>query len=239
MISVYDFGPSTHPETQATGASPFVRIVIYILRYKKIPHEIVTIGWSDIQKVAPEIGAAPTVLKPTPKYTVPFIKDSTTGKVVSDSVVIAEYLDEAYPDTPAVFPANSIVLHKIFNSDLAPRLRGLFHVVRPKMASYYPKEYQDLNPSSLLSPTPEEVAKAFEKAKEEMDKFHQILGGGAPYKKFVMGDKPTFSDFVLVAFIYRIKFLYGGDSNEWKQVQALAGGWVGWEVDQLSKFIAL
>ncbi|KAL0573195.1 hypothetical protein V5O48_008767 [Marasmius crinis-equi] len=241
MISVYDLGPSTHPETQASGASPFVRIVIYILRYKKIPHEIITIGWSDIQRIAPELGAPPTILTPTPKYTIPFIKDSTTGKVVSDSAAIAEYLDEAYPDTPTVVPANSIVLHKIFMSDYATRLQELFRVVlRPKIIPHFPKEYRDLNQSLMLSPaTPEAVEGAFGKVKEELEKLHQILSGGAPYRKFIMGDKPTFADFALVAFTYPLKFLNGEDSDEWKQLQSMAGGWIGWEIDQLSKTIAL
>ena len=56
-----------------------------------------------------EIGAEPTTVKPdgSPKYTLPVIHDDVTGKVVSDSLKIAEYLEATYPDTPSLFPGGA------------------------------------------------------------------------------------------------------------------------------------
>ncbi|KAK1224309.1 hypothetical protein PQX77_012797, partial [Marasmius sp. AFHP31] len=241
MISLYDIGPTTHPGTQATGASPFVRIIIFILRYKKLHYEIVPIGLTDIEGIAKELGAAPTVTFSSTKYTVPFIKDSTTGKVISDSPAIAQYLDEAYPDTPPVVPAGSLILQRVFLSDAISRVGNIYKAaIRPKLVGHFPKDYQEAaSRGRVPQPTPEEVAEAFKDGKTQFTKFSEILNGGtAPFREFAMGEKPTFADFGLVAFVYPAKFIYGGESDEWKEMRSWANGWVGWVTDRVVEITA-
>jgi glutathione S-transferase len=50
----------------------------------------------------------------TPYYSLPVIQDPKTGKVISDSARIADYLDSTYPDTPKVIPAGTHALQKAF-----------------------------------------------------------------------------------------------------------------------------
>ncbi|KAK1228160.1 hypothetical protein PQX77_008793 [Marasmius sp. AFHP31] len=242
MISLYDIGPTTHPGTQVTGASPFTRIIIFILRYKKLPFEIVPIAFTDIERVAKEVGAAPTLtFSSTTKYTVPFMKDSTTGKIISDSPAIAQYLDEAYPNTPPVIPKDSLVLQRAFLHDAINHIRNAYVMaIRPRLTSHFPKDYQEFAEANQVTrPTPEEVSEAFRDGKAQFTNFNGILNGGAPLREFVMGGKPTFADFGLAAFIYPAKFLYGVESDEWKEMRTWANGWVGWLVDRVDEVIAV
>ena len=210
------------------------------MRYKKLPYELVPIGFSDIERIAKEVGAPPTdTSTPTPKYTVPFIKDSTTGKVVSDSTVIAQYLDEAYPDTPPVIPEGSLTLQKIFLNDvIRNRISGVHRTaIRPVLSQYFPKDYQEV--AKVTPTTPEQVAEAFRTAQGQLAKLNEILNGGGPgpFREFVMGAKPVFADFAMMAFIYPIKFVYGADSDEWKEVRSWANGWIGWLIDGVDEVI--
>ncbi|KAJ8092506.1 hypothetical protein PM082_023759 [Marasmius tenuissimus] len=241
MISLYDIGPTTHPGTQVTGASPFVRIIIFILRYKNLRYEIVPIGLTDIERVAKELGAAPTITFSSTKYTVPFIKDSTTGKVISDSSAIAQYLDEAYPDTPPVVPADSLILQRIFLSDAIGRVGNTYKAaIRPKLVGHFPKDYQEAaSRGRVPQPTSSEVIEACEDGKVQFTKFSEILNGGAPLREFTMGARPTFADFGLVAFVYPAKFIYGAESDEWKEMRSWANGWVGWVTDKVVEITAV
>jgi glutathione S-transferase len=62
------------------------------------------------------IGAEPTMIRKngTPYYSLPVIQDPKTGKVISDSARIADYLDSTYPDTPKISPAGTHTLQKTF-----------------------------------------------------------------------------------------------------------------------------
>jgi glutathione S-transferase len=70
------------------------------LIYKRIPYETVRVEFRDIQHTMKEIGAPPTGTGPdgTSTYSLPVIRDPATGKIISESFRIAQYLDEKYPD---------------------------------------------------------------------------------------------------------------------------------------------
>lgn len=55
------------------------------------------------------IGAKPTTTKPdrSPKYTLPVIYNPSTKLVISDSIVIAKYLEKQYPDMTKLFLGES------------------------------------------------------------------------------------------------------------------------------------
>lgn len=74
--------------------------------YKKLPYKVVWVEMPDIESTLKAIGAKPTGKRPdgSDLYTVPTLHDSSTNRVVSESLAIAEYLDEAYPDTPKLVP---------------------------------------------------------------------------------------------------------------------------------------
>ncbi|KAI3619994.1 hypothetical protein WG66_009810 [Moniliophthora roreri] len=122
MIMLYDLGP-TLLQDQSLGVSTHTRKIVLILKYKKIPYEHKFLLFSEIQAAATSVGAPPTATRPdgTPKYTVPFLYDSTKGRAVADSFLIAQYLDEAYPETPVVIPTGTRILQSIASEAIAAK----------------------------------------------------------------------------------------------------------------------
>jgi hypothetical protein len=47
-------------------------------------------------------------------YTHPAIHDPSTGAYISDSILITEYLEKMYPETPHIFPNNTLALQATF-----------------------------------------------------------------------------------------------------------------------------
>ena len=71
-------------------------LVRYCLGYKGLPFTTVWIELPDIAELLQSKGIT------KPPYTLPTIEDPNTGAFVVDSLAIATYLDETYPETPKV-----------------------------------------------------------------------------------------------------------------------------------------
>ncbi|EEB97723.1 hypothetical protein MPER_02899 [Moniliophthora perniciosa FA553] len=113
MITLYDIGPIV-VDGKETGFSPVVRRVMYILNYKGIPYNVKFLCYEDIEPTAKSLGAGPTGVRAdgkTLRYTVPFTADSETSPptAISDSIKIAKYLENTYPNAPRIHPQDTEV----------------------------------------------------------------------------------------------------------------------------------
>jgi glutathione S-transferase len=80
-------------------------LVRYCLGYKGLPFTTVWIELPDIAGLLQSKGIT------SPPYTLPSIEDPNTGALIVDSLAIATYLDETYPETPKVLnPAGRAAL---------------------------------------------------------------------------------------------------------------------------------
>ncbi|KAK1223752.1 hypothetical protein PQX77_013370 [Marasmius sp. AFHP31] len=128
---------------------PSLKIRRFALNYKKIPFKLVDIPFSSIESTARSLGAPPTDRFPTtgePKYTVPSLHDSDKNAVISDSFLIAEYLDAAYPDTPRLLLSaedTTAVKNLIEAREEAFRIL-VFPVLMPKIVPLYPDELREV-----------------------------------------------------------------------------------------------
>ncbi|KAL0564124.1 hypothetical protein V5O48_017930 [Marasmius crinis-equi] len=221
------------------GASPFVRGVRFALHFKKIPYKVVQLGVHEIESTAKSIGASPTtnLLYGTPRlgYTVPFIQDSIMGKVVSDSFNIAEYLDEAYPDTPRIIPPGTRMLQATFCTSVFTNFEPLLPIIRPAtMAKFTSREAAEEQKKSFGEGavksmlTPEEEAEAWRKVVLGYKLTAQGYGNrGAADSAFVMGGtSPTYADMALTGFLWWIHTVLG-DTEGWKDIAALGDGKLG------------
>jgi glutathione S-transferase len=94
----------------------------YVLNHKGIPYKTTWLEYPEIEPTMRSIGALPTSTKTdgSPYYSLPTIVDpsrrtSSGGPtVVSESFLIAEYLDEAYPTPDPLFPEGTKALQKQF-----------------------------------------------------------------------------------------------------------------------------
>ena len=183
----------------------------------------------DIEALAKKIGAAPTIRSDgTPGYSVPIISDSNTGKVISDSFVIAEYLDATYPNGKILFPPGTKPLFAAFESGV---FNGMKEVAMPQLAA----SYNIMNPSSQEHFRRVREAKYGQKVEEfspvgpkrDADVAKGKVGFDAidgwlskSEGKFVLGDTVSYADGILAAWLVWIKI-----TNEiWKDVATWHNG---------------
>ncbi|KAL0569186.1 hypothetical protein V5O48_012784 [Marasmius crinis-equi] len=212
------------------------QLLRFTLNYKKLPFEIVHVPVHELLATAKSAGAPPTSKYPdgSPRYTVPFIRDSHTGKTISDSFLIAEYLDEAYPDTPKVIPTGTRVLQKVFDETVTPKLGPLVPLYIPIMLDYSSEVVlETLKKRFGAFPPPltdEQRAENWKKAEVSFNALEPVYGttGGV----FVTGDKPVWADFALAGVLASVKIAFGEESEEWKRTSKWIGERVGKVVDE-------
>ncbi|KAL0569528.1 hypothetical protein V5O48_012440 [Marasmius crinis-equi] len=253
MITLYDLGPVYFEDK---GLSPYVRTIRYsfsplssnlssptifprfALNYKKIPYKDIQIPISEVKSTAKSVGAPPTSTKPdgSPKYTVPFIYDSTTGKLVSDSFLIAEYLDEAYPDTPRIVPLGMRVLQAIFCQTMVSAFVPIYPAIQPATeAQWMPKEFVedlvrlDSRRSTASALSVEEEAAAWGQTRAALGEIALAYGTrAAEDSAFVMGGStPTYADIAFTSFLWWVRTVYGEDSEIWGGIGGVGEGIIG------------
>ncbi|KAK7056458.1 hypothetical protein VNI00_003013 [Paramarasmius palmivorus] len=92
----------------------------YALNFKGVHYRTEWVELPEVESTRKKLGCDPVRFFPngTPFYTLPVVKDTSTGELVGDTFDIAVYLDKAYPDGPRLFPPSTIGLHKAFNAQV-------------------------------------------------------------------------------------------------------------------------
>ncbi|KAF9254146.1 hypothetical protein L218DRAFT_846008, partial [Marasmius fiardii PR-910] len=233
MITVYDMGPHRFPDD--FGGCPHFRKCILTLRYKSLPYKVEIVHYSNIEAKAQLLGAEPTTTNATtgkPVYTLPILHDSSSSKAISDSFRIAEYLDEAYPHTPRVFPEGTKTVQTSFIRGVEAIYLDLTMVMMDKYTEWmstelaesrkklYPKLFT-LAYSTLSIPQQREEWEKLRGSYEFVFKQYYKEEGS----EFILGgDEPVFADFALASPLAAVKFMFGEDSMEWKEVKEWNGG---------------
>ena len=167
----------------------------------------------------------------------PAIFDEDTGKVVTESEVIAVYLDDKYPDTPKVFPllaegntrAAIAAFDHVFMSSLFPifpRLAGpVCNILNPASERYFRASKEDIwdNLDELVSPGPIREGR-WKEVKEGLDTLSSFLERIGEGKPFYFGDTFSFADIVAVSFFTWLKVILDEESDEWKALERWNNG---------------
>ncbi|KIJ51556.1 hypothetical protein M422DRAFT_44081 [Sphaerobolus stellatus SS14] len=210
------------------------------LNFKEIPFKTEWLEYPDIKPTLLKLGAAAGATLPdgTPYYTLPVISDpnnlTADGKptVISESQIIAQYLDEQYPSKKTLIPEGTKALIAIFQDYL------LKNVIMPSGALILPAFLTVLTDASepyfratregYLGKKLEEVCPEGSKEREEGWKnvrkglsqvagFLDKNGGGI----FVMGQIPSFADLLIAAAFHNfITFA----PKDWEEVCKWDGG---------------
>lgn len=160
-------------------------------------------------------------------YTLPVIYDPNTKEVVEDSAKIAKYLDDAYPDTPRLFPAGTDAFQAMFHdfiwqnvgiplylnimadtaASLLPRSQEYFRSTREKQ---FGKKLEQLSG--------EEVWKKLEAGLEKLKEYLEKNGEGN--NLLLMGAQGgiTYSDIQVAAILVWAKLVWGENSENWKRL---------------------
>ncbi|KAL0571113.1 hypothetical protein V5O48_010845 [Marasmius crinis-equi] len=223
----------------------------YALNYMKIPYRTIWVEYPEIAPACIKIGAPPSRMNPdgSPYYSVPTIYDPNTGKAISDSEKIMEYLESTYPSPPerslvpaGTWPLQLAFIHAIFTpSVILPLLP--FAITRSTMILNevsVPHFLEARKPlfggRSLAEVEPKGESRATEWKKVE-EGFGIINSWTAEQKgTFLMGDRVIYVDFVVAGLVRWIRLIFGEDSEEWRSVKTWHGG--RWErlVNELEQY---
>ncbi len=181
----------------------------------------------------------------SPLYTIPAIYDSATGVGIAESWRIAEYLDRTYPNTPPLFPNGTHVLQLSFRDLFYTRVLPLFkytiadvptnlnpisavHFAEARSAEFGVPSLAHLRPSR-----PELKAEAWRKVIEGLGAIDSLMKDDAIW---VMGDRPSFADFIIGSAVGTVKTIYGEESLEWRQLTSCHNGRWGRLMQYLKKY---
>ncbi|EIW76250.1 hypothetical protein CONPUDRAFT_64556 [Coniophora puteana RWD-64-598 SS2] len=207
-IVFYDI-PSTLPNN---AWSPNTWKIRYALNMKCLPYKTEWVEYPDIEPLAVKLGGAPTGTKPdgSPLYTLPMIKDPNNGKVVTDSLIIAAYLDEAYPDNVTLFPANINSLAAAFEAEVCGALDPILlllislsaSILNPTSAKFYKSTREVIFDKKFeeFASVGAKRAEGWKKAEEGLGKIADWLATNGD-SKYVLGDTASYADCILAGYM--------------------------------------
>ena len=203
------------------------------MNYKGIPYRTEWVEFPDIEAVSKKLGIKPTDNKSdgSPLYTLPAIHDPSTGVYIADSIVIAEYLEKTYPNTPSVFPNETAGLQKAFSDIIEKNLIPVVPFIIPATnlklnpaSEEYFRRTREISFGKKLEdvvPTGSTAIEEWGKFEQGLTKIHSYLAEKGPY---ILGDTISWGDFVLFGLVIWFKLIWGEDSKEWKDIASWNGG---------------
>lgn len=207
----------------------------YSLNYKGIPYKTEWVEYPDIEDLCKKIGA-PAIDKKAdgrPHYTLPVIFDPSTGLAITDSFLIAQYLDKQYPDTPKLLPQGTEVLQHAFFAAMRPNMDAIWQFSLPKTNSllnsksevYFRRTREKMFGKALEDLFPEGEGREVQWAR--LRDGYGVIDGWFRYATegpYVMGKTVTFTDFVLAGYLVWMRTIFGEDSPEWTDIASWHGG---------------
>ncbi|EKM51675.1 uncharacterized protein PHACADRAFT_261958 [Phanerochaete carnosa HHB-10118-sp] len=206
----------------------------FALNMKRLKFTTEWVEYPDIESTLKKLGAPPTGKTSDGRdyYTLPTIFDPNTKKVVTDSVVIAKYLDETYPDDVKLIPAGTDAFQEMFHEFI------WMNVGIPLMASGFVDALgvMDARSGEYFRVTRERMfGKKFEEFGEaEWQKVEAGLGALKRYLEangkgddlLLMGPQVgiTHSDLQFAGMLACGKDVWGENSEQWKRLMGFHGG---------------
>ncbi|KAF9030383.1 hypothetical protein BDP27DRAFT_1349131 [Rhodocollybia butyracea] len=220
MITLYDFDSKAGRPWNVS-----VWKARYSLNFKNLPYKTVWIEFPDVEPTMKKLGALPTGTRKngTPFYTLPAIHDDSTGAIIADSAVIAEYLDKTYPTPTQLIPSGTHALQTAFRELVDSKATPLVSLVvpdavtktmNPPSAEYMARVFATAV-SNAASMSEETRVAEWEKAEEVLGSVKALM---KPEDRWVMGDAISFADFVVAAMLIMAKTVYGKESEEWTRM---------------------
>jgi glutathione S-transferase len=215
------------------------------LNYRGLNYTTEWLEYPDIATVSKEKGMLPTLtLQGQPLYTLPAIldpRDDGSPKALAESFEIAKYLDAAYPDeakrlVPPGADAEQFqqdVALAVRSWTIAPLAPVLFpragHLLNPVSKEYYDRvkaiQYFNKNNLSEVKVTKEEEEKMWAASRDGWSRLDEEYYAKTDDKgPWLLGDKPSFGDFVVLAALIFFRQTVGEDGEEWKMMRGFNGG---------------
>ncbi|KAF9554754.1 hypothetical protein CPC08DRAFT_712671 [Agrocybe pediades] len=249
-IILYD-SPTTVPDK---ALSPNMWKARFCLNYKGLAHKTEWVDYCDIQEHSKKLNIKPTGKNPDGSdfHSFPAIYDPKTGVYLADSFQIAVYLDKTYPDTPAIFPNNTIGLQAafegIFMASIGPflgfTLYDTWAVQLPVSHDYVRKKFEGIfggMPLEEIAPKGDRAIEEWKKLEEAFGKVEGLFKATDEVGPFVLGDRVSWGDIVVASFLIYFKRLWGGTEKDeqWRNISTWQGGRWAALLDKLDAYTAI
>lgn len=166
-----------------------------------------------------------------PKYTLPVIYDDKTARFISDSAVIAEYLEDTYPDTPSLFPFGArapvfLLQAYLTSSAMKPffliTIQDAVHVLNPTSAEFYRRTREEFFMKKLDDLVPEaERKERFAAGKDGMSKLAELLSKNGEDSLYFYGSTASYADLIVISYLMYARAILG---DRWKPMEEWDGG---------------
>ncbi len=205
------------------------------LLFKGLPFKTEWIEYPDIGPRMKELGAEATSEREdgSPRWTLPVIKDDANGRIVADSMKIAMYLDDTYPNKPTLFPFGVRAPIHFFeayfvNTTIVPGkpifVSASCFKLNPTSEEFFRRAREanfGLKLEELAPPGPKRNA-IWATVKAGFDTFAaKYASNGEGALPYFYGDKISYADLVVVSYLLYIKTVLGPENPEWKEME----GW--------------
>ncbi|KAH6904516.1 hypothetical protein BKA70DRAFT_1154146 [Coprinopsis sp. MPI-PUGE-AT-0042] len=252
MITFFDL-PS---KTPTNAWSPNTWKIRFCLNYKGLPYKTEWVEMADIPALYHKYNTPACARpdgSPEPYYCLPAILDvnPATGEevMIADSIKIARYLDETYPETPKVLPVyddaslkeQETFAYKALLS-MVPIYPNIF-IAKPQMGSpesharicniragllrkrFGPK-YENIISLDEVTLSDEDRTESIHKLRESLENVGGAItdDGGDGKVTWCFGDAISFADFALASALIWVRVVLGEESEEWKAVIEWDGG---------------
>jgi len=180
------------------------------------------------------------------RYTVPAIHDPSTGARIADSLLIAEYLEKAYPDSPKVFPNNTLPLQLAFVDAFMGQTIHLWNFIIPSSClklNPRSEEYYRRKGEKWYGKTVEEIAPKGEAAVAEwfkvkdgfgnLDAWYAKNGGKGP---FLLGETASWGDIVVASHLIWVRIVSRAENQQWKDISSWNSGRCGGIAEALKNY---
>lgn len=202
----------------------------YSLNIKGLPFTTEFVEYPDIEPFCKKLGIKPTTKKEDGRdyYTLPAIYDPSTGVYVADSFPIAQYLDKTYPDTPLIFPRNTVGLHRAFTLSFSQNIEPLWDFIipytcfmlNPSSSEYFRRTREASFGKTMedLIPKGDEATAHWAKLREGFSKIAYLYAFTDDLGPFMMGNEISWDDLLLCSFFSWMKIVWGEDDKKWKDI---------------------
>lgn len=227
----------------------------FALNYKGLKYRTEWIEYPDIEGLYKKLGIPATSKKADGSdwYTLPVIHDPSTDTIISDSLLIARYLDKAYPNTPPLFPKGTHAIQAGFIEAVDDAMtRAIYPLVAVFVANYVSEEsgkFFRATREPRLGKLEELAPWGTEKAEQVWQRAEKSFGRVADWLdankldgttgSFVFGESISHVDLFIGGRLIWARTVWGEDSKEWKRLTVWHGG--RWEkfLQALDKYAAI
>ena len=196
----------------------------YALNFKGVHYRTEWVERPEIASVRQELGVAPnrTFRDGSPFYTLPIIKDPSTGEIVGDSFEITLYLDKTYTNPPSLLPPSTIGLQAAFNAQV-DAIFSQFVILFVHGIPLNPDTAEASRAAFLKRAGKEDWEDLSVRGKEReqtLEAFKAALGGLAKFYRhrdgpFLEGNNASYADLIVGGWLAFLKVTL----KEWEDVQ--------------------